>query len=171
MRFILIDEILEMTPGKRVRARKFVSPDEDYFRDHFPGFPVVPGVLLTEMMAQAAGKCLDAEDPARGRSMLGRITSAKFLAWVQPGDTALISGEIRTSRPQFATADCRVTVRDRDVATAELFFVFVPRDRFAIDAPDEILETYFARQTLTGSAQGAADSDDPGKHAGSQGSP
>lgn len=146
MRFILIDEILEMTPGKEVRARKYIAPDEDYFRDHFPGFPVVPGVLLTEMMAQAAGKCLDAEDPVRGRSMLGRINSAKFLDWVRPGETAFISAEIKTSRPQFATAQCRVEVRDREVASADLLFAFVPRDQFAFNGRDEVLEAYFARQ-------------------------
>src|SRR3954464_14864412 len=124
MRFILIDEILEMEPGRRIRGSKFISPDEDYFRDHFPGFPVVPGVLLTEMMAQTAGKCLDAENPARGKSMLAKINGASFRDWVRPGETAVIKGEIRTSRPQFATADCRIEIGDRQVCSSELLFSF-----------------------------------------------
>ena len=62
MRFILVDRILEMIPGQRIKATKAVAMDEDFFQDHFPGFPVVPGVLLTEMMGQAAGKCLEAEN-------------------------------------------------------------------------------------------------------------
>jgi len=147
LRFILVDEIQAMIPGKSIRASKFVSPDEDYFRDHFPGFPVVPGVLLTEMMAQTAGKCLDAESFERGRSMLARIDSARFSAWVLPGSTAVISAEIQTSRPEFAKAKCRVEVHSRVVAMADLFFAFVPRDRFAAGLRDEVLEAYLARQT------------------------
>lgn len=107
MRFLLVDEILEMTPGRNIRAVTTLSPDEELFDDHFPGFPVVPGVLLTEMMAQAAGKCLLAEDPARGRPMLAQIKAASFRTWVRPGEKITLIGEIRASRPQFATAACR----------------------------------------------------------------
>ena len=146
MRFILVDEILEMQPGRRVRAARFISPDEDYFRDHFPGFPIVPGVLLTEMMAQTAGKCLDAENPDRGKSMLARINTANFREWVRPGQTAMIHGEVRTSRPQFATVDCRIEVEDRIVCSAELMFSFVLMERFSPGYRDEVLERFMARQ-------------------------
>lgn len=145
MRFILVDEILEMEPGRKVRARRFISPDEDYFTDHFPGFPVVPGVLLTEMMAQTAGKCLDAENPGRGKSMLARITAANFRGWVRPGSTAIIIGEVRTSRPQFATADCRVEVDHQMVCSAELMFSFVLMENFSPGYRDEVLERFLAR--------------------------
>ena len=66
MRFVLVDRIVSLTPGDQITAVRLIRPDEDYFADHFPGFPVVPGVLLTEMMAQTAGKCLDAERRPRG---------------------------------------------------------------------------------------------------------
>jgi len=144
VRFILIDQILEMEPGKRIRGVKHVAPDEDYFRDHFPGFPVVPGVLLTEMMAQTAGKCLDAEDPARGRSMLARITNASFRQWVRPGETVTILADIVASRPQFATAQCAVEVGGRKVASAELFFSFVAPSQFPAGWRDEIIERFYA---------------------------
>ena len=146
MRFILVDEIVEMVPGRHIRATKFISPDEDYFRDHFPGFPVVPGVLLTEMMAQTAGKCLDAENPARGKSMLAKINGASFRDWVRPGETALIHGEVRTSRPQFATAACRIEIGSRLVCSAELFFSFVIMEKFSPGYRDEVLEHYLATQ-------------------------
>jgi 3-hydroxyacyl-[acyl-carrier-protein] dehydratase len=144
-----------MQPGRQVRASKFISPDEDYFRDHFPGFPVVPGVLLTEMMAQTAGKCLDAENPARGKSMLARINTANFRDWVRPGQTAMIHGEVRTSRPQFATADCRIEIDNRIVCSAELLFSFVIMEKFSPGYRDEVLERFIARQKSGEPATGA----------------
>ena len=84
MRFILVDKIVELEPGKNITALKTLQATEELFQDHFPSFPVVPGVLLTEMMAQAAGKCLDAEKKPRGKAMLARIKSASFHHWVLP---------------------------------------------------------------------------------------
>lgn len=149
MRFIFVDNILELTPGRHVKAVKFVSPDEDFFRDHFPGFPVVPGVLLTEMMAQAAGKCLDAEDRRRGRSMLAKISEACFRDWMRPGETAIIFGEVRKSRPTFATVGCHIEVNDRKLCSAELFFSFVPNEKFAAGYRDEVLERYLEGNPMT----------------------
>lgn len=144
MRFILVDEILEMIPGKTIRALKEILSDEDFFRDHFPGFPVVPGVLLTEMMAQAAGKCLDAEKKHQGKAMLARINSANFRDWVRPGQTAIINAEIKTNREKFATAICNIEVMSKKVCSAELFFTFVPFEKFAPDYIDEVLEDYLS---------------------------
>jgi 3-hydroxymyristoyl/3-hydroxydecanoyl-(acyl carrier protein) dehydratase len=94
------------------------------------------------MMAQAAGKCLDAEDTQRGKAMLARINQASFRDWVRPGALALIFAEIRTSRPQFATALCRVDIEGKTVCSAELFFSFVPSSQFTPGYRDEILERY-----------------------------
>lgn len=142
MRFLLIDEILELSPGRSVRAVKTLSADEELFRDHFPGFPVVPGVLLTEMMAQAAGKCLYSEDPQRGRPMLARIDSAAFRGWVKPEQRIVLTANVRSSRPQFARVECQALVDGHQVAAAELFFGFVPNDRFTPDYQDVVLERF-----------------------------
>ena len=146
MRFILLDRICAMAPGTSIQAEKTLSPDEELFGDHFPGFPVVPGVLLTEMMAQAAGKCLDAERRPRGRAMLAQIRSASFRAWVRPGEKAQISASITSSKEDVATAKCHIDVHGRRAASAELLFAFVPFERFASDVRDEVLETFFAER-------------------------
>ena len=66
MRFLLVNRIIAMQPGVSIEAEMTLPAFEELFRDHFPGFPVVPGVLLTEMMAQGAGKCLNAEGVGGG---------------------------------------------------------------------------------------------------------
>lgn len=144
MRFILLDRIVSLVPGESIEAVRIVHADEDYFRDHFPGFPVVPGVLLTEMMAQAAGKCLDAERRARGKAMLAKILSASFRQWVRPGDEASVRAAITANDERYATADCRVEVTGRVAAQARLFFSFLPVEQLAAGFRDELLEDFLA---------------------------
>ena len=111
-----------MSPGKAIRAVKRIAENEEFFEDHFPGFPVVPGVLLTEMMAQTAGKCLDAENRPRGKAMLVQIVKAAFRNWMRPGHTAVIVADIKSNRDQYATAACTVEVDQKKICSAELFF-------------------------------------------------
>jgi 3-hydroxyacyl-[acyl-carrier-protein] dehydratase len=146
VRFILVDRILSLTPGESVVAARTIPPDEDYFQDHFPGFPVVPGVLLTEMMGQAAAKCLDAQRLPRGKAMLARILSATFRRWVRPGDEAMLHASIVANEERYATAECRCEVGGQAVAQAKLFFSFVPRSDFAPEFRDELLEAFLAQQ-------------------------
>lgn len=146
MKFILIDRILELEPGKRIVASKMMDPGEEIFNDHFPGFPVVPGVLLTEMMAQAAGKCLDAEQRDRGKAMLARIKSASFHHWVRPGEDVRIEVTVKVSQNKFATAQGTITAGDKKVCGSELFFGFVPYGQFAPGYRDEILEDFLVKQ-------------------------
>lgn len=144
MRFIFVDRILEMVPGQSVSASKKMDSDEELFGDHFPGFPVVPGVLLTEMMAQTAGKCLDAENKSRGKAMLARIKSASFRDWVKPGEDAIIYAIITMNRDNFAVADCYIKVEGKKVCNAELFFTFLPFSTFGLGYADDVLESYLS---------------------------
>jgi 3-hydroxyacyl-[acyl-carrier-protein] dehydratase len=150
MRFVMVDAIVSLVPGRSVHAVKTMSPDEELFRDHFPGFPVVPGVLLAEMMAQAAGKCLDAEDVDRGKAMLAQIRSASFRRWVRPGERLDIHAEIKASAPSHATARCWISVGGERAADAELFFSFLGRDALAAGYRDEVLDRYWAARGAGG---------------------
>jgi 3-hydroxyacyl-[acyl-carrier-protein] dehydratase len=142
MRFLLVDKIHELEPGKRIKASKTLPSSEELFRDHFPGFPVVPGVLLTEMMAQAAGKCLDSEGSRPGRAILAKISAASFRSWVRPDEEAVIYAEISQNRPTYATANCYVEVNGAKVCAAELFFAFLPDAPLSAGYHDEVLEAY-----------------------------
>jgi 3-hydroxyacyl-[acyl-carrier-protein] dehydratase len=147
VRFVLVDSILELDPGKSIRATKVFPAGEEFFRDHFPGFPVVPGVLLTEVMAQAAGKCLQAAGDRSRWPMLAQIKNANFRSWVRPDELITVSCEIGTRTPQFATAAGSLQVAARTVGSADLLFTFVPSDAFAAGYRDEVLERYLAART------------------------
>jgi 3-hydroxyacyl-[acyl-carrier-protein] dehydratase len=144
VRFILVDEILEMVPGRTIRGVKTLPAGEELFADHFPGFGVVPGVLLIEMMAQTAGKCFDAEDLSRGKAMLVQVHKASFRQWVRPDQRAEIHAEVVASTPSVGRAACRIAVDGRDVATADLLFAFLPYSQLADGYRDAVLERYLA---------------------------
>ena len=87
--FLLVDEVLELEPGKSITAVKHVSPDEYYFQGHFPQEPVMPGVLQVEAMAQTGGILVlsSVEDPERYSTYFMKIDNVKFRQKVVPGDT------------------------------------------------------------------------------------
>jgi len=85
--FLLIDEVVELEPGARVVARKKVRPDEWYLTGHFPGRPIMPGVLIVEAMAQTGAVAVLSEEENRGRlALFAGIDGLRFKRIVEPGD-------------------------------------------------------------------------------------
>jgi 3-hydroxyacyl-[acyl-carrier-protein] dehydratase len=85
--FLLIDEVLELEPGARVLARKTVRADEWYLAGHFPGRPVMPGVLIVEALAQTGAVAVLSEEENRGKmALFAGIDDVRFKRIVEPGD-------------------------------------------------------------------------------------
>ncbi len=147
MRFLLVKRIVTLEAGKSVEAEMSLPATEELFQDHFPGFPVVPGVLLTEMMAQTAGKCLNAQKLPRGNAMLVEVRSARFRQWVRPDELIRLFATIENNADDFATARCHAMVGGKKVCSAELLFSFRPIEQFSPDYHDAVLEDFLASQS------------------------
>lgn len=127
--FLLVDRILEIDPGQRVVGLKNVSINEPFFQGHFPGHPIMPGVLLLESMAQCGGFLIMSrlEQPQTKLIYFSAINSARFRKPVLPGDQVTIEAKML----KFRTNTCKMSgvarVGDQVVAEAELLAAVVDR--------------------------------------------
>jgi 3-hydroxyacyl-[acyl-carrier-protein] dehydratase len=97
--FLFLDEVLELEPGVRVVARKQVRGDEWFFPGHFPGRPIVPGVIVVEALAQAGAVAVLSEEENRGKlALFAGIDGVRFKRIVEPGDELTLSCEIESVR-------------------------------------------------------------------------
>ena len=121
--FLLIDTIEEMEPGKRVVATKLMKPDEFWFKGHFPDYPVVPGVLMLEMMAQAGATAMLALPENKGKiGFFGGVKEAKFRRQVVPGDLLRIEVEIIKVKGPVGVGSGIATVNGEKAVSAEISF-------------------------------------------------
>ena len=126
--FLLVDRIIELSPPSRVVGLKNVTMNEEFFQGHFPGAPVMPGVLILEAMAQVAGVLLYRELPEDVRSKkliyFTGVESAKFRRPVMPGDQLRLEVEVVYRRNNFGKVSARALVEGKLVAEAlELFAI------------------------------------------------
>jgi 3-hydroxyacyl-[acyl-carrier-protein] dehydratase len=129
--FLLIDRVVEFEPTKRIVAIKNVTINEPFFQGHFPGYPIMPGVLIVEAMAQAGGMIMMAEIADRDKKLVvfTGIERAKFRRPVTPGDQVRIEVDVLSFRPRAGRIQGRALVDGKLACEATLTCQVVPRVR------------------------------------------
>lgn len=128
MRFFLIDKITDWQVGKSAEAVKNISLSEDFFEDHFPLRPVMPGVLILEGMAQISGLLLEEsvrkETGEKPKALLTLVEKLKFMEFVRPGEQLVYKTEVVSFNETGGKAKVRAFSADKKVSEASLVFVF-----------------------------------------------
>jgi 3-hydroxyacyl-[acyl-carrier-protein] dehydratase len=134
---LMVDRVLELTPGVRVVGLKNVSINEPFFDGHFPGKAIMPGVMILESMAQVAGLILLSVPEHRGRlAYLGGIDKFRLLKPVVPGDTLVTEASVVAMRGPIGKARMVATVDGQVVAKGEMMFKMVDRVGPAMEAAE-----------------------------------
>lgn len=121
--FLLLDTVEELIPGQRAVAKKCVTYNEPFFQGHFPGEPVMPGVLIIEALAQAGAVAILSKEENRGKTAyFAAIDSAKFKKKVIPGDVLILETEIVKSKGPMGIGKATATVDGKLAAVAQLTF-------------------------------------------------
>jgi 3-hydroxyacyl-[acyl-carrier-protein] dehydratase len=126
--FLLVDRILEIVAGERAIGLKNVTVNEPYFQGHFPGEPVMPGVLIVEAMAQVGAVALLSRSEFKGKLALFRgIDKCRFRGMVRPGDTLIIEVALTGLKGVVGRGKGQARVDDKLVASGELIFALADR--------------------------------------------
>ncbi len=121
--FLLIDAIEELEPGKRAVGKKCVTYNEPFFAGHFPGEPVMPGVLIVEALAQTGAVAILSQPDFKGKTAyFGAINNARFKQKVVPGDVLMLELEIVKQKGPVGVGSAKATVNGKVAVQAELTF-------------------------------------------------
>ena len=122
--FLLVDRVLECVPGSHIKAYKNVTINEPFFQGHFPGAPVMPGVLILEALAQTGAVAALSLPENKGKlALFGGIKNARFRKQVTPGDVLTLHCELVEQHGPVGVGKASAWVDGKCAATAELTFV------------------------------------------------
>jgi 3-hydroxyacyl-[acyl-carrier-protein] dehydratase len=121
--FLLIDEVNELEVGIKATATKYIKEDDFWFKGHFPGYPVTPGVLMVEMLAQTGAVALLSKEENKGKlAFFAGINNVKFKRQVLPGDTLTLTTEIIKTKGSIGIGNATATVNGELAVSAEIKF-------------------------------------------------
>jgi 3-hydroxyacyl-[acyl-carrier-protein] dehydratase len=130
--FLFVDEILDLVPGDSARARWFVDPASPFFAGHFPGNPILPGVIIVEALAQTGALAALAEPGVSGKlALFAGIGRARFKRVVRPGDELLLETRLTRRRGMLGSGEGVATVDGVLACKTELSFALVDADEAA----------------------------------------
>lgn len=121
---LLVDKVLELVPGESITAQKNVTINEEFFQGHFPGNPVMPGVLIVESLAQAGAIALLKMDRFAGKTpYFGGVDKVKFRRMVRPGDVLKLEVKLDKLKENIGSAHALATVDGEKACSADLLFL------------------------------------------------
>jgi 3-hydroxyacyl-[acyl-carrier-protein] dehydratase len=127
--FLLVDRVTEHVQGKFIKGYKNVTANEPFFQGHFPGDPIMPGVLQLEAMAQLGGVMMMCMDLARGKLMVfAGMDNVRFRRMVLPGDRLDMEVELTRLRPPIGKSTCKAYVNGELAIEAEMTFSMITRE-------------------------------------------
>ncbi|MCQ4088134.1 3-hydroxyacyl-ACP dehydratase FabZ [Saccharibacillus sp. JS10] len=127
--FLLVDRILEVEPGKRAVGIKNVTVNEPFFVGHFPGYPVMPGVLIVEALAQVGSVAMMIVEENRGKlGFFAGIDNFRFRGQVTPGDTLRLEVEMTRFKGKIGKGHAVATVDGNVVAEGDMMFALADRE-------------------------------------------
>lgn len=128
MTYVFVDRVIECDPGRRIVAVKALAMNEEFFRDHFPGMPVLPGAMILEGFSQAARECLARQESGHDRWILHEVANMRFNRFAEPGEVVHFEVSREEHKGEGAWFSGRARVEEEGICRARFALREAPGD-------------------------------------------